>query len=175
MSETHPKLGQLIEGDQNRDAIHIAVAPVVAGERLDPGEHVCLTPSGFAVLAQGKSIGVVDPFLRAFVGKGDKFWLFLTPGSVTGLRHEWSHPAFSVVVPDTAKAESERWLRAFADEWAVDYLEMVSGVKNGSDVCFGRGSGPDNVDDEFWHHIEVVTGRSYSTLHRDNTEFRCSC
>jgi hypothetical protein len=107
MSEnhTHPKLGELIEGEPNRDAIHIAVAPVVAGERLDPGEHVCLTPSGVAVLAQGKSIGVVDPFLRAFVGKGDRFWLFLTPGSVTGLRHEWDHPDFPVEVADDGETD----------------------------------------------------------------------
>ena len=40
-----PRLGQLIEdGDRRRDAIHVAVAPVTAAERLAPGQHVGLVP-----------------------------------------------------------------------------------------------------------------------------------
>ena len=31
------KLGKLIDGPAERDAIHIAIAPVVANERLKPG------------------------------------------------------------------------------------------------------------------------------------------
>jgi hypothetical protein len=42
-------------------------------------------------------IGVVDPFLVKPVEPGQRFWLFLYPGSITGLRHVWSHPAFAAV------------------------------------------------------------------------------
>lgn len=35
-------IGQIITTEQSRDAIHIAVAPVVAGMRLQPGSHVML-------------------------------------------------------------------------------------------------------------------------------------
>ena len=39
MKREDVKLGSLIDGPAQRDAIHIAVAPVVAGEPLLPGQH----------------------------------------------------------------------------------------------------------------------------------------
>lgn len=41
-------LGQIITSQQERDAIHIAVAPVTAAEKLNPGDHVALTQEGEA-------------------------------------------------------------------------------------------------------------------------------
>ena len=89
------KLGQIIEGEQHRDAIHIAVAPVEAAEQLRPGEQVGLLADGRASKAAHVAlVGIVDPFLRVTVLKGDRFWLWLTPYTITSLRHEWTHPAF---------------------------------------------------------------------------------
>ena len=89
------KLGQIIEGEQHRDAIHIAVAPVEAAEQFVPGQRVGLLADG---RASGKpfvdKIGIVDPFLRTDVEAGQRFWLWLTPYTITSLRHEWTHPAF---------------------------------------------------------------------------------
>jgi hypothetical protein len=82
------KLGEIITGDEKRDAIHIAVAPVTASVKLYPGERVGV---------DGKNlphVGIVDPFLNGPVLPGQKFWLFLFPNTVTSLRHEWTHPAF---------------------------------------------------------------------------------
>ena len=96
--EQAPQLGQLIEnGDRRRDAIHIAVAPVTAAEQLAPGQHVGLIEPGNLELVGpcGCNIGVVDPFLTQQVEPGQRFWLFLYPGTITGLRHVWSHPAFT--------------------------------------------------------------------------------
>jgi hypothetical protein len=93
-----PRLGQLIEdGDRRRDAIHIAVAPVTAGERLTPGQHVGLVREDDPEMVGPceHTIGVVDPYLTAAVEPGRRFWLFLYPGSITGLRHVWTHPAFA--------------------------------------------------------------------------------
>lgn len=90
-------LGQLIgEGvERHRDAVHIAVAPVVAGESLRPGERVSFDSNGEAVGDEAFSIGIVDPFLAdRVVVKGQRFWLYLYPGSITSLRHDWTHPAF---------------------------------------------------------------------------------
>ena len=36
-------LGELITGTFFRDAIHIAVAPVIANEELQPGQHIGFT------------------------------------------------------------------------------------------------------------------------------------
>jgi hypothetical protein len=93
-----PNLGQLCADDARRDAIHIAVAPVVANETLNAGDHVGLTERGFGTLSE-PWVGIVDPFLAAPVERGQRFWLFLYPNTITGLRHVWSHPAFKPTPP----------------------------------------------------------------------------
>ena len=89
------KLGQIIDGKQHRDAIHIAVAPVEAAEDLEPGQRIGLLADG---RASGKPhvavVGIVDPFLQSTVLCGQRFWLWLTPYTITSLRHDWTHPAF---------------------------------------------------------------------------------
>lgn len=93
-----PRLGRLIDdGERRRDAIHIAVAPVTAAVRLVPGQHVGLIEAGNleSVGPCDDNLGVVDPFLASAVEAGERFWLFLYPGTTTGLRHVWTHPAFT--------------------------------------------------------------------------------
>ena len=102
-----PRLGQLIEdGDRRRDAIHIAVAPVTAAQRLAPGQHVGLVKEGNLELVGpcDRPVGVVDPFLREDVQPGQRFWLFMYPNTITSLRHVWTHPAFAPRVPAVAAA-----------------------------------------------------------------------
>lgn len=99
-----PNIGELCEKGALRDAVHIAVAPVVAGHVLPPGHHVALDGRGKAIAVNGdrrdeKTVGIVDPFLERWVDEGETFWLFLYPGTVTKLRHAWLHPAFQVKLP----------------------------------------------------------------------------
>lgn len=123
-------LGMIIGPDEKRDAIHLAVEPVVAGEDLRPGEPVLLT-DGIAFSTRryrpdrpvNEPVGIVDPFIEGRVGKGDRFWLVVYPRQITSLRHVWTHPAFPEAdVPGPAAAptpkeqrrrESELWLRRF--------------------------------------------------------------
>lgn len=97
-----PQLGQLItNGDRMRDAIHIAVAPVMASVNLRPGQPIALVQSddghGYSVADAPASLaqGIVDPFLTEPVTSGQRFWMFLYPGTITGLRHVWTHPVFA--------------------------------------------------------------------------------
>src|SRR5690348_4912807 len=85
-------LGTIIE-DGGRDAIHLAVEPIEAGEQLYPGQHIGIV-DGKASTKAKKKLGIVDPFIDGFVPKGQKFWLIVYPRQITSLRHVWEHPDF---------------------------------------------------------------------------------
>lgn len=94
-----PRLGKLLdEHERRRDAIHIAIAPVTAAERLSPGQHVGLVRDGIefvGTVAEEDQLGIVDPFLTEPIEEGQRFWMFLYQESITSLRHYWAHPQFS--------------------------------------------------------------------------------
>jgi len=184
------KLGELIVGPAERDAIHVAVVPLVAGEELYSGSKFRLAFGSTQVALRGDyndkdsgnpAIGVVDPFLGdLYIRKGQRFWGVLFPGTVTGMRHHWQHPAFDH--PPKAGNEHELWLRQFADKWNFDFEELISAGKGDSEYVVAQGvdchSKNDLDDDEhtlFWHHLEAHVGKEFDTEHRDNMGWSCSC
>jgi hypothetical protein len=96
MADNVPRVGEIIQAGEAafRDAIHVAVAPVTAAEDLEPGQRVGLLSRGAASALAPEPVGIVDPFLRGKVLQGERFYLFLFPGTITGLRHQWTHKAF---------------------------------------------------------------------------------
>jgi len=92
----------LVQGREKRDAIHLAVEPVVAAEDLFPNDDVGLNSEGRASKFAVPHLGKVDPFLRRSVHLGDSFWLVVYPGAITSLRHVWEHP----LMPITTAAAS---------------------------------------------------------------------
>jgi hypothetical protein len=172
-------LGTIIGDGEKRDAIHLAVDPVEALERLHPGEEVELQ-SGRAVRSKkGKGLGIVDPFLTVPVQPGQRFWLVLHPRTVTSLRHVWSHPAF----PDTADAplphrDAVELIRRTADEAGLTYDEMLAAAKShaatGEYLCQGGRWEGMSVDDDFWDAYETVTGEKVDENDRGGI-FTCSC
>ncbi|MDR5839363.1 hypothetical protein [Caballeronia sp. LZ034LL] len=99
-------LGMIHFKPEARDAIHLAVEPIEAGERLRPNDDVGIY-NGKAYQASDyreidgelvmiNPLGKVDPFLPSskFVQPGQKFWLVVYPRMITSLRHVWSHPSF---------------------------------------------------------------------------------
>jgi len=97
-------LGKIItDPNAARDAIHIAVVPMTAGELLQPGYHVRIQDGkAYDKGSSSDYVGIVDPFLNVMVKEGQRFWLYLYPGTVTGMRHHWSHPAFSDADSETS-------------------------------------------------------------------------
>ena len=97
-----PNVGHLCDEGAMRDAVHFAVAPVECTHDVDPGTHLGMTADG-RVAAAGvgvdELIGIADPFYTCRIPAGKKFWLFLYPNTITGLRHSWSHPAFKPKIP----------------------------------------------------------------------------
>jgi hypothetical protein len=177
------RLGQIITGHHQRDAIHIAVAPVTAGHKLSPGAHVMVrgTSAFHANNIEIAGIGVVDPFLTTTIEPGQRFWLFLYPNTITSLRHEWAHPAFSISGYGVA-SESEKWLRDFAHQVDADYDEMMSVAEShtregwGDYLCEGGKWEGQGTPTEFWEHFKNVTGKSpHDTKSGSPGIFSCSC
>jgi hypothetical protein len=107
------KIGQILNENEGveRDAIHVAIAPVIAGCNLNPGDHVGFL--GEVVIRKAETlIGIVDPFLMTKVREGEMFYLFLYPNTVTGMRHHWSHPAFEILKQSKnySCSDSENWV-----------------------------------------------------------------
>lgn len=96
MSHTHPTLGRPPSSTDQHDAIHICIAPVIAAVNLSPGTHVRLSSDGRAAPGP-KPIGITDPFRGSIAKAGQRVWLLLYPGSITSLRHDWTHPSFAAV------------------------------------------------------------------------------
>lgn len=94
------KLGEIIKAGLSRDAIHCAVIPVMASEGINPGDHVGIR-RGTDISSRDNPIGIVDPFIRRRVLRGEWFYLILYPGTTINLRHEWDHPMI------TSQAERE--------------------------------------------------------------------
>jgi hypothetical protein len=181
-------LGSIIDDKQARDAIHLAVEPVVAAEHLMPGQDV-----GFVEGGVGRSpspVGIVDPFLKAPVLKGERFWLVVYPRQITSLRHVWTHPAFSEAevsasaLSSEPEAVSRRWIEAFAASIPLDCETLLSGADDyvadqkrgghGEYLCFGGLLEGESVPDEFWPHYEIVRGVKVEEDHRGSF-FSCSC
>ena len=178
MNDTQSKIGKLLTEDEGRDAIHIAVAAVVAGEKLKAGQHIGFVENNIVGTDAPSRVGIVDPYLTEPVAKGARFWMFLYPNTITGLRHEWLHPAFHST--GGTVSPSEAWLRTFAEEQAgISYDHLMWGaadyLKNGEYlVDGGRWEGFRFDADEFWRHYEAVTGVRVDEKDRYSF-FSCSC
>jgi|SRR5882762_1112821 len=180
-------LGTIIGESAGRDAIHLAVEPVVAAHQLRPGDDVGFIEGG--VGACDNPVGIVDPFLKSVVKKGQRFWLVVYPRQITSLRHVWTHPAFgeaSTPVPDDRKKRSETWLREFLrNSDSPDYDTVIAVATHGStgegytncymDNEYFHVGGTDahgDIPPEFWDHVENVIGKK---LDNRPTFFSCSC
>lgn len=187
------KLGELITGAANRDAIHVAVCPIEAAEHLLPAMHVGLTEDGRASHRIAPHVGIVDPYLTDAVKTSQRFYLFLYPNTVTSLRHEWTHPAFPAAAPAptpappaTISAEahasaSVKWLLEFAAELGLSYDALLEAadkyVRYGDyTVQYGSQGWRDNFygrEKDFWHNYHVATGRKPDNM--DGNPFCCTC
>ena len=180
---TQEKIGKIVRGTEERDAIHIAVIPARADQKLAPGAMVRLVgdwPCAVEIGNDDDSIGVVDPFLQCAVLPGQTFWLFLRPNTVTGMRHHWEHPAFIAEGP----SESVKWLMDFAERAGLGYERMMGIVEDyvdNAEVWVERDSERARdvyyeCSEDFWKHYEAVTGVKEPKSERHwGAPFSCSC
>ena len=191
-SMADPQFGRLVPADfpDERDAIHIACAAVYATEDLNPGDHV-----GFVDKRQdhmGRSelapVGVVDCFLPRPVKKGERFWVFLYPGTIKSLRHSWTHPSFDVrqqLIRAMEETPAKKRMKEFAAELSQDaseslitfeeLIDRATQYVNGGEYWSegGRFEGQ-GLYGEFWDDFEELTGLKVPEGDRYSF-FSCSC
>ena len=188
-SMAEPQFGRLVPDDfpDERDAIHIATAAVFATEDLNPGDHV-----GFVTKDNDKMgrsdiapLGIVDPFLPKGVKKGERFWVFLYPGTIQSLRHNWTHPSFDVrqqLIRAIEETPAKKRMKAFAaslsggeDVSFEELIDRATAYVNGGEYWSegGRFEGQD-LYDEFWDDFEELTGLKVPKGDRYSF-FSCSC
>lgn len=126
-------LGMIHDRAEKRDAIHLAVEPVEAGQNLAPGARVVVRNGVAKKAPPGAGIGIVDPFLSAPVRKGERFWFILNPRLVTSLRHVWTHPDFpdelpAPVVPDDSLSLAKAAVHELAVDLGVSDERLMEGA-----------------------------------------------
>lgn len=167
-------IGTTFDVDLGRDAVHVAVVSIEAPKRLTPGQHVD---------ADGDTIkppvGIVDPFLTDTIEEGEFFNLFLYPGTITSLTHNWSHPAFEQKQSEISAAE--QWIREYAENLDVGYNDLVSSaeyyLEYGEMMCRGGVLEGISTDPEFWRQYAILKDIEEPTFKEayESNFFTCSC
>lgn len=188
-------LGKIHQSNEKRDAIHLAVEPVVAGENLKPGDHIGFlsTMSGASNIVGNRAVkhlGIVDPFLRKDITRGDKFWMIVYPRQITSLRHVWSHPDFGeelsqedrdkiTKVENVLGGEAQRRIENFATSLSVTFDDIIEGarawVEEEEYMCGGNEFMNAESYDGFWDDYESVTGHVVKKDKQMSDWFSCSC
>jgi hypothetical protein len=194
-------LGTIIDiNKEKRDAIHLGVEPIVAGMILQRGAHIGIGPNGKAYdanyMPELKAVGIVDPFLRDKVKKGEAFWLIVYPRQITSLRHVWEHPDFKdskettyVVVspeqafkaklmigdPECVKANQDMEDEASRLNTSVEeLLAHANQWEQGSSEYWTQGGDFEGeyLTQQFWDAWAVMYGREPKER---TSHFSCSC
>ncbi len=140
---TTASIGKLIGPEHKRDAIHMALAPVVSNYyQIRPGMHIGFAVEGNYELVtphpfDAKMLGIADPFLDKAVLKGDRFWMFLYPQTITSLRHEWAHTAFGAEPPRVDERDPTRAIR-LAGVPPVDVAALVQSAAHADQIMTQR-------------------------------------
>ena len=195
MKDAVATMGAILPDDAGgRDAVHVAVISAVAGQKFEPGQAVGFVSTdghGEHTAVIGVTpLGIVDPFIQSAVKKGQRFWLYLYPRTITSLRHQWTHPAFSDAPAGQAygtpaqKLAAEQWIRDFvARSDSPCYEELMEAVTQVADgrhdgwsedyLCFRGVDAHGEIPDEFWLMAEIVLGRQIKGT--KPAYFSCSC
>lgn len=195
MKDAVATMGGLLPDDAGgRDAVHVAVFSAYAAETVFPSQPIGITGITRAqdhevAAANVPLIAIVDPFLAMAVQAGQRFWAYLLPRTITGLSHQWQHPAFGagaekVYATPSSKLASEQWLRDFCsrsdcpsyEKTLSLAAERADGLDDPWDGEYLHVSGYDahgEIPPEFWNHVENVIGRPIKGTRAKY--FSCGC
>lgn len=180
-----------------RDAIHLAVEPVVAGETLMAGDKITIDfrdRSAFRWEEGSVLHGIVDPFLSRPVKPDESFWCVLMPRTINSLRHVWSHSDFPeenapqppppIRWVDAHVEAAKDWMVEFATRHGMTYTAVMEGAdrfqtslyrEDGEVEYLTTGlSSSIQIEYGFWENYEIIRGVAVPTEARGEF-FTCSC
>jgi len=186
------ELGKTFKNTRNRDATHIAVLSVTSEGGLLPGQHIGFVPGSkervdLALPEDGwpDPLGIVDPLLTTPPKAGEWFWMWMYPGTITGLRHEWDHPALTGAPTAHKIVTAEAYMRHLADDmsdnvtyedlleagddWAIRGDHTREDTESYQDVYSDFSEGGD-----FWKYYQIIRG-SVVPESDQVCPFTCSC
>jgi len=151
-----------------KDAIHVAIVSVRAGESLHPGRRVTLNEHREAV-NDAKGIGVADPFLKSRIKKGDNLWILMDASQIANVQHTWDHE-LDFSPPERVVAEGKQLAR-YADMLGVTYTQLTDaayklideGVSSEYEGTLSQEELENALDDmwDFWYDWEEETGHEF--------------
>jgi hypothetical protein len=189
MSDAQQNIGKLIEGEAFRDAIHIAILPAIAGEDIQPGDQLKFAYGSTEKVMRWSPyhendrpeayIGIADPFIYTGwegIGTGQRFYMFVKPNTVTGMRHHWHLPAVDEAQPPTDDVD-ELWLRQYCEKHGYAYEDLLSAAQGEQEyvTSYGVDNHKSKPEPEVWEHLEGVLKKPIPQQIRESVHYSCSC
>lgn len=177
-------LGRLASLGAGRDAVHVAIIPVVCEEEVEPGQPLKIEDGKVVKSEHFGRVGIVDPFLDRPVDPLKSFYMLLNPGSITSLKHVWTHPAFGDEV-EAIDDENMRFFREIAATCSMNVQKLLDAAsdyaESGEYTYMGNNENYTDVTarewEEFWRRWKVHTGKEavYKDFYDRGSFFSCSC
>ena len=166
--------------DAARDAVHVAIAPVVAETQMMRAQRIRVDGThARAVSAAEHANAIVDPWITNDVEAGELVWVLMNPGTITAIRHHWQHPDVRDV-PDEARASAIAWLKEeVCDptsrslqgvlEDAIRHAESDGGFKRYAQSGDGEDATIEDLPDlyaiveteRFWQCVNILAGTNH--------------
>jgi len=169
-----------------KDAIHVAILPVIVGPDLCvyPGRPAKVSSfneeAGLFELGEiGKNIGIINPFMGGRADSGDRIYIFLYPNTVTSLRHDWEFEGLETIrkIGQPTLDGSKLYIENLAENLDMSYEDLMDAAEDFIDYgnyCNVGINEDASLPDEFWAHYELISGRIVPADKRYSF-FSCSC
>lgn len=157
-----------------KDAVHVAIVSLRAGQALSPGDSIKMNANGEAIWCNAKeSFGVVDPYRTNKIPRGGYFWCQMNMDEIENVKHVWSHK-HSFDKP-TVEFKPNQYLEGYAKNLGVTYEVLMSTLEeyqpNEDRVAYtGTLSedeleeAQDDLDSDIWYEWSRETGYEFDNI-----------
>lgn len=106
-----------------KDAVHVGIVAVRAGQPIAPGQRCTLNEYREAIPSESGE-GVADPF-GGRISTGQAFWLLMCQDQLPNVQHVWDHPTMDFS-PPSRETVKNRYLVDYAEGLGVTYEQLLA-------------------------------------------------